>query len=151
MKSLIIAMLSIFALSCTFLTPKENTSLEEQARAVRSLSHTATFFGLLEINDDDVVKASEDAERISSVIRSDILPVLRNEGSVKGTILRESLKLFDTKYVALLGSAIDLLTVYYEVPNPQDVITEDQRTLLIAFFEGVLAGTNDVLLLVEEE
>ncbi|MCK5610065.1 hypothetical protein KAR91_49790 [Candidatus Pacearchaeota archaeon] len=125
--------------------PKIEMTIDQQITIIKSTARTAVYAALTETTDNDV-ELAEKANKLKAPIEADVLPLLYDGTVTFDTVTIQLLeRKIDRRYMFYLSPAMIILQLYYEVPDVGEIMTPDDVALWVAFFEGIVQGSNDAL------
>lgn len=147
----ILVILSLSLAGCSLLTANINLTPEQQASAIKSLARTGTFIALTEIYDDKA-KLREKAIELKTPIERDVLPLLRDGAATfDSTTIRLLQSKIDRRYAIYIQQSIDLLLIYYKLPEPGELMSPESLLLWEALFQGILEGADQAILMTDDQ
>lgn len=135
-----------FLVSCSFIKPREDVTVEDEARLIHTTAQAAISLAINEVYDDPAEKV-EKATELKGEIDKNVLQgiLLSPDATVDSVTIQLLMKKVPPQYGIYLQNVVALFQTYFETPDVGESLGDDNWRRLTALFQGLSDGCQLVI------
>lgn len=145
-KLLLAAAVIPFLVSCSFIKPREDMTIEDEARLIHDAAQAGISIAINEIYDEPVEKV-EKATELKQEIDKNVLQgiLLSPDATVDQVTIQLLMKKIPPQYAIYMQTVLTLFNTYFETPASGEVLGDDNWRRITAVFQGISDGCQVVI------